>query len=112
MAEEARRVKWPVRLSLQARRDLLSVLAYLTEVAGSRTARKYDAAFKLELRLLKRFPGMGSPRAEFGPETRLLTVYPYLIFYDGVPRGAMVHILRILDGRRHLSPEMIARGRE
>jgi plasmid stabilization system protein ParE len=101
-----------VRLSLQARRDLLSVLAHLTEVAGARTARKYNTEFKREIRLLKRFPGMGSPRSEFGPETRLLTVRPYLIFYDGVPRGATVHILRILDGRRLIAPEMIARGRE
>jgi len=101
-----------VRLSLQARRDLLSVLVHLAEVAGPRTARKYDTKFKREIRLLRRFPGMGSPRSEFGLDTRLLTVYPYLIFYDGAPRRAIVHILRILDGRRHITPEQIARGRE
>jgi plasmid stabilization system protein ParE len=100
-----------VRLSLQARQDLLSILAYLTEVAGPRTARKYDTKFKSEIRRLKRFPGIGSPQAEFGSETRLLTVNPYLIFYDGAPRGATVHVLRILDGRRDITQEMVAPGR-
>jgi plasmid stabilization system protein ParE len=101
-----------VRMSPQARRDLLSVLAHLSNVAGARTARKYDTKFKQEIVRLKRFPGIGSPRPEFGTEARLLTVHPYLIFYDGAPRSPTVHILRILDGRRNITRQSIARGRD
>ena len=35
-----------VRLSPQARRDLLSIVEYLADVAGPRVARKYDDEFK------------------------------------------------------------------
>jgi plasmid stabilization system protein ParE len=40
------------------------------------------------------------------------SVLPYLIFYDGGPHSETVHVLRILHGRRSITPELIARGRE
>lgn len=101
-----------VRLSLQARRDLLFVLQHLNDVAGVRTARKYDSNFKRTMRRLARFPGHGSPRARLGSETRMVSVNPYLIFYDGGPKSKTVYVLRILHGHRNITPELIARGRE
>jgi toxin ParE1/3/4 len=101
-----------VRLSSQARRDLLSTLEYLAEVAGPRIARRYDDGFKRAIENLGTSAGTGSPRPHLGPETRLTIVTPYLIFYDGGPHSDSVHVLRILHGRRNITPELIARGRE
>jgi toxin ParE1/3/4 len=101
-----------VRLSPQARLDLLSTLEHLAEVAGPRVARKYDDSFKRAIENLSTAAGIGSPRPHLGPETRLTIVTPYLIFYDGGPHSDSVQVLRILHGRRNITPELIARGRE
>jgi len=101
-----------VSLSARARRDLLSLLADLADVAGTQTARKYDTKFKRVIRRLARFPGIGAPRPQLGAETRLVSVNPYLIFYDGGPKSGTVHVLRILHGRRNITPGLVARGRE
>ncbi len=101
-----------VRLSFRARLDLLLVLDYSSDVASSRMARKYDSDFKRAIRRLARFPGMGSPRPHFGSDARMVSVDPYLIFYDGGPQSETVHVLRILHGHRNITPELIARGRE
>ena len=39
-------------------------------------------------------------------------VDPYVIFYDGGPDSDTVHVLRILHGRRNITAELIARGRQ
>lgn len=101
-----------VRLSRQARRDLLLVLEHLSDVAGPRTARKYDRGFKRAIERVGRFPGIGSSRPHFGAAARVLSVDPYLIFYDGGPRTETVFVLRILHGHRNINSELIARGRD
>ena len=101
-----------VSLSRQARLDLLSILEYLTDVAGARTARTYDSRLKQASDDLAVSPGIGSPRAHLGADTRLIIVNPYLIFYDGGPDSDVVHVLRILHGRRNITPDLVARGRE
>lgn len=100
-----------VALSPQARRDLFAILQYLLETAGARTARRYDDAFKDVVLKLSAHPGIGSPQAELGDETRTMGLSPYLIFYAGGPKSEAVHVLRILHGRRNITPELIARGR-
>jgi plasmid stabilization system protein ParE len=82
-----------VSLSAQARLDLLSIVEHLTDVAGPRTARKYDTDFKRVIDNLGLSPGTGSPRSYLGPETRVTSVDPYLIFYDGGPHSEAVHVL-------------------
>ena len=101
-----------VSLSSQARRDLFSILATLSDAAGPRTARKYDTEFKRVVRRLTRFPGIGAPRPQLGAETRIVTVAPFVVFYDGGPKSRMIHVLRILHGRRNITPRLVARGRE
>jgi len=101
-----------VVLSPQARLDLLSILEQRSDVAGPRTARTYDNDFKQIIENLATFPGTGTPHPRLGPETRVASVEPYLIFYDGGPRSEVVHVLRILHGRRDISPELIAPGRQ
>ena len=100
-----------VELSPQFRRDLLGILGHLSDVAGVRVARKYEARFKQAVGLVRDFPGIGTPRPELGAGTRLLLVDPYLIFYDGAPACEHVRVLRILHGRREISEGIIARGR-
>ena len=100
-----------VDLSPQARLDLLSIIEHLTDIAGARTARRYDDEFKRVVGSLATSPGIGSPRSHLGPEARATSVYPYMIFYDGGPRSDVVHVLRILHGRRNITPALIARGR-
>jgi hypothetical protein len=56
--------------------------------------------------------GHGKSDIGIRPRDAPAAVYPYLNFYDGVPRDSTVHILRILDGRRQITPALIARGRE
>jgi plasmid stabilization system protein ParE len=101
-----------VRLSAQARLDLLSALEHLDEVAGPQIARRYDDSFKRSIENLSTSAGTGSPRQHLGPETRVTSVAPYLIFYDGGPHSERVHVLRILHGHRNITPDLIARGRE
>jgi plasmid stabilization system protein ParE len=101
-----------VKLSLQARLDLLSILEHLTDVAGPQIARTYDTQFKRVVENLSASPGTGSPRPHLGAETRVTSVDPYLMFYDGGQNSEIVQVLRILHGHRNITPEMIARGRE
>jgi plasmid stabilization system protein ParE len=90
---------------------LLSILEQLSDVAGPRTARAYDNDFKQTIENLSTFPGTGTPHSHIGPETRIASVEPYLISYDGGPQSDVVHVLRILHGHRDITPEMVARGR-
>jgi plasmid stabilization system protein ParE len=41
-----------------------------------------------------------------------VSVAPYLNFYDGGPKSETVHVLRILHGRRDITPGLISTGRE
>jgi plasmid stabilization system protein ParE len=99
-------------LSARARLDLVSIIEHLTEVTGPRTARSVESNLKEAIDRLGAFPGIGSPRQHLGTETRVTSVYSYLVFYDGGPDSDTVHVLRILHGSRNITPELIARGRE
>jgi toxin ParE1/3/4 len=98
-------------LSAQARLDLVAIIEHLTEVASPRVARGIESSFKEAIDGLSISPGLGSPRQHLGAETRITSVHAYLIFYDGGPDSATVHVLRILHGRRNITPDLIARGR-
>lgn len=101
-----------VRLSRIAQADFDAIVDHLLDVAGPSVAVSYAEQIQASLNLLADFPGMGAPRQQFGPATRMVSVNPYLIFYDGLPRATTAHVLRILDGRRDITSEMIARGRK
>ena len=100
-----------VRLSTVAQADFDEILDYLTQAAGTRTAADYAERLRASVNRIAEFPGLGSPRRSLGPQTRATSVDPYLIFYDGGPRSKIVHVLRILHGRRNITPRLIARGR-
>jgi plasmid stabilization system protein ParE len=100
------------RLSRAAQTDFDEVTDYLVEVAGSSIAANYGERLRAAINRVAESPGIGSPRQQFGPETRMTSVGRYLIFYDGGPDADTVHVLRILHGRRNITPQLIARGRE
>jgi toxin ParE1/3/4 len=100
-----------VRLSTVAQADFDEILDYLTQAAGTRTAADYAERLRACVNRIAEFPGLGSPRRRLGPQTRATSVDPYLIFYDAGPRSKIVHVLRILHGRRNITPRLIARGR-
>jgi plasmid stabilization system protein ParE len=101
-----------VRLSKIAQADFDEIVDQLSVVAGKGVAKKYARGFQAAINRLVAFPGLGAPRPELGPETRFVTVDPYLVFYDGSPKSAEVLVLRILHGHRNVTPEVIARGRK
>jgi plasmid stabilization system protein ParE len=85
-----------VRLSVAAQIDFDELIDYLAEVAGKATAAKYAQQIQAQINLISDFPGLGAPRSELGAITRMISVDPYLIFYDGRPRSRRVRVLRIL----------------
>ena len=101
-----------VTFSPQGRQDLFDILTAMNNIAGVRTARSYEVQFQAAAIRFSETPGIGALRAEFGPNTRIWTVEPYVIFYDGEPKGEAVTVLRILHGRRKISEAMIADGRK
>jgi len=100
-----------VRLSPAALADFDSIIDHLVEVAGNRTAADYAERIQAALNRLVMFPGLGAPRPRFCRRTRMTSVPPYLIFYDGGPRSRVVEVLRIVHGRRNITPRLVARGR-
>ena len=101
-----------VRFSRQAKADLAHVLDYLLDNAGARVARRFETDLRALERRWRSHPGIGAPRPQFGPMTRMSVVAPYLIFYDGSPDSDDVVVLRVLDGRRDITAEVIGRGRK
>lgn len=94
-----------VRLTQQARSDLLAISDHLTEQGGSsadavlrRIAQRYKQ--------LSLFPNRGTPRPDLLAGVRMLLVERWLVLYL-VGRDAVL-ILRIVDGARNLSAISIA----
>ena len=101
-----------VRLSPIAQADFDEILDHLVVVAGNQVAANYAEKLQALANRLAAFPGLGTPRRHLGSATRVASVDPYLIFYDGGPRSNTVHVLRILHGHRNITPQLIARGHE
>ena len=92
--------------------DIAGILDYLADAAGAQIALRYAVDIDNCVARLAEFPGIGAPRPALGPETRVSLVAPYLIFHDSGPEADSVIILRVLDGRRKITAEIIAQGRE
>ena len=101
-----------VQVSNAALRDIAAVLDDLTQRAGARVAQRYAVDIDKAVDMIAAYPGIGAPRPQFGPTTRMSVVAPYLIFYDGSPGSDDVVVLRVLDGRRDITAEVIGRGRK
>jgi plasmid stabilization system protein ParE len=96
-----------VVLSPQARIDLLQIVAHLAAVAGPITADKWDRKLWTAIDGIAEFPGRGAPRSKFGPHTRIITVRPYIVFYDHVRGSGLAYVLRVVRGQRRITRAML-----
>jgi len=53
------------------------------------------------------FPDIGAPRPRFGPHTRIAILSPYILFYDHIDGAEAVTIIRVIDGRRNVTPRLV-----
>ncbi len=92
-----------------AERDVRDILTGLAKRAGYSIASRYTEEFKAAYRAIAQSPGTGPPRPALGPNTRIKTVYPYVIIYNH--EADTVTVLRVLDGRRNITRALIRRGK-
>lgn len=92
-----------------AERDVRRILTGLAKRAGYSVASRYTEEFKAAYRAIAQSPGSGPPRPALGPNTRIKTVYPYVIIYDHEADTATV--LRVLHGRRNIARALIRRSK-
>ena len=94
-----------VTFTRAARDDLVTISDDLILRAGLAVAERYLRRFYDAFDLFERHPGLGAPRPALGAATRLWAVPPYVVFYDQT--GSSVLVLRVLHGRRNITPDMI-----
>jgi plasmid stabilization system protein ParE len=58
-------------------------------------------------RYIAQYPAAGAPRPALGRHARIRVAHPFVIIYDYAENE--VTILRILDGRRQITPELLGR---
>jgi len=90
-----------------AKRDVRAIISDLHRIAGHIVASRYAANFKTAYKSLVQFPDSGPPRPALGPIARIKLVYPYVVIYDSDASGVIV--LRVLDGRRDITVDLIGR---
>jgi toxin ParE1/3/4 len=95
-----------VIVSPSADADTDEIITYLAKRAGAATADKYDALFNDVYERLAVHPDMYAARPVLGPRIRAAVVAPYLVIYEHTIPD-VVHVLRILHGRRHISPALL-----
>ena len=99
-----------VRISRAALADFDEIMDYLDHVAGRVVADRYAAQFTAVFDMIAVHPGAGALRHKLGRDTRLLSVPPYAIYYDGQPKSDTAVVLRILRGRRKATRALLGEG--
>jgi plasmid stabilization system protein ParE len=90
-----------------AKQDVRDILTDVRTHQGYAVAARYAADFKAVYRNLAQWPGSGPPRREFGANTRIKIVTPYLFFYDH--EGNTATVLRVLHGSREITAKFLRR---
>jgi toxin ParE1/3/4 len=96
-----------VVISFVADADTAGILAHLTNKAGRAIAAKYNALFENLYDRLAVHPDSGPRRPLLGPHVRIGIVPPYIVIYDHEPAADLVIILRIVDGRRRITGNLL-----
>ena len=94
----------------RARADIRQIIDYLEAHAGRSVALRFALEFDAAFDQIAELPMIGSPRAEFGPYTRLWIVNPYLVYYDFDAAGDIAVMLRVLHGHRLITMDMLRRS--
>jgi plasmid stabilization system protein ParE len=98
-----------VLLSALATQDVREILLDLRDRGGRAVADRYGADFEGIYKSLAQFPAGGSPRRSLGSNVRVKIAYPYVLFYEH--SADTVTILRVLHGHRHITADLLGRGR-
>jgi toxin ParE1/3/4 len=87
--------------------DISQIRMHLEEVAGKATAQRYLGQFERAARRLSEMPRSGFLRPALGPDTRRLVIRPYVLIYDYSVEDDTVTLLRLVHGRRKITPAML-----
>lgn len=98
-----------VVIAPEARDDLLAIVTYLAEVAGSQTASRWHDALWSAIDGIADFPGAGAPRPSLGKHVRINVVAPYIVVYEHGPGSAQDFVLRVLHGRRDVTRRLLGK---
>jgi toxin ParE1/3/4 len=96
-----------VIVSFMADADTAHILTYLTSRSGRATAAKYNALFENLYDRLAVHPDSGPRRPVLGPNVRIGIVPPYIVIYDHEPAADLITVLRIVDGRRRITGNLL-----
>jgi toxin ParE1/3/4 len=88
--------------------DQTAILEGLNAKAGKRTAVKFRSLFAALYDRLAVHPAIGPRRVALGPSIRIGIVTPYLVIYRHSENDGTVTILRVIDGRRDITDELIS----
>ena len=95
----------PVVVSPKADTDVDLMLERLQAVAGPAVMRRYAQELDAIYERSAMFPDSGARRKSLGPHARIAVLAPYVVNYDHV--DGKVTIVRVLDGRRNITRELI-----
>lgn len=86
-----------------ARRDLVSILEYVTSESGSLTVgRRFVGHLRQHCAKLASLPGtLGRPRPELRPDIRSAACKGYVIFFRC--QGQSFEVVRIIEGHRDIA---------
>ena len=88
-----------VRFTRSAASDLDNILAYIQE-RSPRGASKVKLRILSAIKLLRKFPGLGTLTDDEGTRMLVATPYPYLVFYEIDDQAGEVIVLHIRHGAR------------
>lgn len=92
-----------IQLSLAAERDLDDLFDHIEAESGGARADAAATRILTLLASLADLPGMGRIRRELDGEPRSFVVWPWIVLYEPLIVRPGIFVLRILDGRRHLT---------
>jgi plasmid stabilization system protein ParE len=97
-------------VTADAAADTSEILNHLEKVGGPRVAERYGRRLRLAIERAVYAPRSGAPRPVFGPYARMIVVYPYVLIYDYTRNDDTLTLLRILHGRRNITPTLVRGG--
>jgi len=98
-----------VVITASADSDAAAIVSDLTAKAGIHVANRFADDFDAFYRRLELFPESGALRPRLGPLVRIGVVAPYAIIHEYVAVDDVVTIMRIVHGRRRITPHMLIR---
>ena len=89
-------------VSPEADADMAQIGTYIAERDGAARANAAVERIQRTMRNLAAMPGMGRRRSYLNPKQRAFPAPPWIIYYEMLPEGDGIRVVRIIDGRRDL----------